>query len=65
MAENLHLLRNKEERPFYYQPFKSAEIDLRKKKTFNVVGFWNISAKDLCCNLLVRWAGQKVLAAYL
>ena len=32
MAENLHLLRNKEERPFYYQPFKSAEIDLRKKK---------------------------------
>ena len=32
MAENLHLLRKKEERSFYYQPFKSAEIDLRKKK---------------------------------
>ena len=31
MAENLHVLRNKEERPFYYQPFKCAEIDLRKK----------------------------------
>ena len=32
MAENLHVLRNKEERPFYYQPFECAEIDLRKKK---------------------------------
>ena len=32
MAENLHVVRNKEERPFYYQPFKCAEIDLRKKK---------------------------------